>query len=136
TQCTNVASANDRTTIDIAFTSIGNCFCNRSGSNRTEQSAGVAGLHLHLERCFSQLSSLCLCSFETAFLTSFTVCPQLFNFLLRADGPTDSFAARDQVVPSVTIAYFDNVAGRAEARDLLGQNDFLVRHDFSPLISV
>src|SRR5699024_2551710 len=65
-QCTDVASADDGTTIDVALPGFFDCFSDRSGGDRTEETAVVTGLHLNLDWFLSKLCGLSLCSFQGA----------------------------------------------------------------------
>src|SRR5262249_7707075 len=50
----------------------------------------------------------------------------LADLLLAALGPADRQAARDEVVAPVPVLDLDDVAGRAEAADLLGEDELHV----------
>src|SRR4029453_15108376 len=60
--------------------------------------------------------------------TSVAGTPDGLDLLLGALGPADRQAARQEVVGAVTVLHLDDVAGGAEALDLLGQDELhLVR---------
>src|SRR5699024_5614881 len=121
---------------NLALTGFFDCFSDGSGGDGTEEASVVTCLHLNGNWCFCQLCSLGLCGFQGACRAGRGCCALGFNFLLRTTGPTNGFAAWDQVVASVTVTYFDDVAGRTEVRDVLGQNDFLICQYLSLLICV
>src|SRR4029453_9199588 len=89
----------------------------------TEETTGLAGLHLERDLLGGQRSSLGLCSFNRSVGTGSTGGLDGLNLLLATLGPGQGEAAGQQEVTGVTVLDLDNIASSTETGYFVGQNE-------------
>src|SRR5690606_20346232 len=91
--------------------------------DRAEQAAGLAGAggQAHLQG--AELAGDFLGGADVADLTGGARLADGLDLALGAAGPAHGVAARDEVVAAVAVLDLDDVAGGAEAGDLVGEDE-------------
>src|SRR5262249_20677812 len=94
--------------------------------HRAEQPPAAAGLRRHADGEGLELRPDLLGVPEVADLPNVARPLDRRDLLLGTAGPAHGEAARDEVVAAVAVLDLDDVAGRAQTRDLLGEDELHV----------
>src|SRR5690606_32478630 len=93
------------------------------GRHRAEQAAALTRPHRQLDLQPAELLGDLLGGAEVADRPRLAGLADRGDLGLRAAGPADRVPARQQVVAAVAVLDLNHVAGRAEAGDLVGENE-------------